>query len=332
MTKVSKTKSKPRQSKPKSMPILSKLKGSNPVVLAVVAIVAIAGSYWAYYSFAATPEIASGRAGYCLDDRNNGTANGTVVQIWTCNGLPNQQWSVVGKTIQIHGKCMEAKGWGTANGTVIDLWDCNGGANQQWTFFDESLVNAHSNTCLDDTGYGNSGTAMHLYTCNGGSNQKWYQSAYAVSNGSGGGTNCNLSDSAGNKQGDFCAQAYAWAAFPFYGWNVSTMAYVSPGKYNFGSGNLSYQTCLKDLWNHESGWQWYADNPSSGAYGIPQSYPGNKMAVEGSDWQTNSYTQVRWGMDYIKNTSKAGNADYVNGVHVTNPCLALAYENENNSY
>jgi len=268
------------------MPILSKLKGSNPVVLAVVAIVAIAGSYWAYYSFAATPEIASGRAGYCLDDRNNGTANGTVVQIWTCNGLPNQQWSVVGKTIQIHGKCMEAKGWGTANGTVIDLWDCNGGANQQWTFFDESLVNAH----------------------------------------------CNLSDSAGNKQGDFCAQAYAWAAFPFYGWNVSTMAYVSPGKYNFGSGNLSYQTCLKDLWNHESGWQWYADNPSSGAYGIPQSYPGNKMAVEGSDWQTNSYTQVRWGMDYIKNTSKAGNADYVNGVHVTNPCLALAYENENNSY
>ena len=43
--------------------------------------------------------------------------------------------------------------------------------------------------------------------------------------------------------------------------------------------------CLYDLWQQESGWNVYAENPS-GAYGIPQSLPGDKMASAGADWQT----------------------------------------------
>ena len=58
--------------------------------------------------------------------------------------------------------------------------------------------------------------------------------------------------------------------------------------------------CLEALWNRESGWNHLAQNPSSGAYGIPQSLPGSKMASAGSDWRTNPYTQVRWGVTYIK--------------------------------
>jgi phage-related protein len=54
------------------------------------------------------------------------------------------------------------------------------------------------------------------------------------------------------------------------------------------------------LWNGESGWNQYADNPTSDAYGIPQSLPGSKMASEGADWRTNPATQIRWGMKYIK--------------------------------
>ena len=57
--------------------------------------------------------------------------------------------------------------------------------------------------------------------------------------------------------------------------------------------------CLNSLWMRESGWNTYAQNPSSGAYGIPQSLPGNKMATAGSDWQTNPATQIRWGLGYI---------------------------------
>ena len=49
----------------------------------------------------------------------------------------------------------------------------------------------------------------------------------------------------------------------------------------------------------ESRWDYRAMNPSSGAYGIPQSLPGSKMASAGSDWRTNPVTQIRWGLGYI---------------------------------
>ena len=56
--------------------------------------------------------------------------------------------------------------------------------------------------------------------------------------------------------------------------------------------------CLDSLWTKESGWQWNAHN-GSGAYGIPQSLPGDKMASAGSDWTTNPITQITWGLQYI---------------------------------
>lgn len=49
---------------------------------------------------------------------------------------------------------------------------------------------------------------------------------------------------------------------------------------------------------HESGWNPQATNPSSGAYGLPQSLPGNKMASAGADWKTNYQTQVKWFLNY----------------------------------
>ena len=58
--------------------------------------------------------------------------------------------------------------------------------------------------------------------------------------------------------------------------------------------------CLVALWNRESGWNVYAHNPSSGAYGIPQSLPGDKMASAGADWATNPATQLTWGLGYIQ--------------------------------
>ena len=68
-------------------------------------------------------------------------------------------------------------------------------------------------------------------------------------------------------------------------------------RYGWGPGQMDY---LIPLWNQESGWRWNAMNPSSGAYGIPQSLPGSKMASAGADWRTNPDTQIRWGESYIK--------------------------------
>ena len=59
--------------------------------------------------------------------------------------------------------------------------------------------------------------------------------------------------------------------------------------------------CLDTLWAHESGWRTTAGNKSSGAYGIPQALPGNKMAKVGDDWRTNPATQIKWGLGYVKN-------------------------------
>ncbi len=44
---------------------------------------------------------------------------------------------------------------------------------------------------------------------------------------------------------------------------------------NWGRDQYS---CLVALWERESNWRWNALNKSSGAYGIPQSLPGRKMA------------------------------------------------------
>ncbi|MDX5318838.1 MAG: G5 domain-containing protein [Actinomycetes bacterium] len=61
----------------------------------------------------------------------------------------------------------------------------------------------------------------------------------------------------------------------------------------------SQWSCLDALWQRESGWNHLAMNPSSGAYGIPQSLPGSKMATVAADWRTNPATQITWGLNYI---------------------------------
>jgi hypothetical protein len=78
------------------------------------------------------------------------------------------------------------------------------------------------------------------------------------------------------------ARQIAWFMLKSYGW--TTREYPS----------------LSSLWARESGWNPYARNSYSGAYGIPQAMPGGKMASAGGDWRTNPRTQIRWGLHYIK--------------------------------
>jgi hypothetical protein len=69
------------------------------------------------------------------------------------------------------------------------------------------------------------------------------------------------------------------------------------GSFGWSSSQFA---CLDPLWEHESGWSVTADNPGSGAYGIPQALPGSRMASAGPDWQADAATQIRWGLEYIK--------------------------------
>jgi len=81
----------------------------------------------------------------------------------------------------------------------------------------------------------------------------------------------------------------------------------------------SEYSCLVALWQKESGWNYRALNRSSGAYGIPQSLPGEKMASAGADWATNHETQIRWGLGYIEG-------------RYGHPCAAWAHSQQKNWY
>jgi flagellar biosynthesis GTPase FlhF len=57
--------------------------------------------------------------------------------------------------------------------------------------------------------------------------------------------------------------------------------------------------CFSNIVDHESGWNYRATNPSSGAYGLMQALPGYKMQSAGADWQSNPATQIKWGLSYM---------------------------------
>ena len=80
---------------------------------------------------------------------------------------------------------------------------------------------------------------------------------------------------------------------------AAAQAYAQQKCYNYGWSDEDYYNLVL-LWNKESRWNMYAQNRSSGAYGIPQALPASKMASAGSDYLTNYQTQVNWGLNYIR--------------------------------
>jgi beta-glucanase (GH16 family) len=118
----------------------------------------------------------TGIGGKCVDVAAAGTANGTAIQLYDCNGTAAQQWTVGGDgTLRALGKCMDVTAAGTADGTKVQLYDCNGTGAQQWVVTAaHDIVNPAANKCLDATGGSSAnGTRLQIWTCAGTANQKW---------------------------------------------------------------------------------------------------------------------------------------------------------------
>nr|WP_237554671.1 ricin-type beta-trefoil lectin domain protein [Streptomyces sp. SID4948] len=117
----------------------------------------------------------TGYGGKCVDVAAASSANGTAVQLYTCNDTTAQQWTSSNGTLQSLGKCMDVASAGTANGSKVQLYDCNGTAAQQWTHQSNGeLVNAGSGKCLDATGPSSAdGTRLQIWTCSDSANQQW---------------------------------------------------------------------------------------------------------------------------------------------------------------
>jgi type 1 glutamine amidotransferase len=116
-----------------------------------------------------------GLAGKCLDISGSNTADGTKVQLWTCNGSGAQNWSRQGQTFRALGKCLDVAGGATANGTKTQLWTCNGSGAQNWApQADGSIRNPQSGRCLDVSQNSSAdGQQIHIWDCLGAANQKW---------------------------------------------------------------------------------------------------------------------------------------------------------------
>ncbi|WP_405470869.1 ricin-type beta-trefoil lectin domain protein [Streptomyces canus] len=122
----------------------------------------------------------TGKSGLCLDAAGGGTANGTVVQIYTCNGSAGQQWRVEGDDKGLHLrnvkslKCLDVAGNNSANGTKIQLLTCSSSPAQTWEYNVRAatpLKNVGTGKCLDLPTY-DSGQDSRLWTCSGGTPQK----------------------------------------------------------------------------------------------------------------------------------------------------------------
>jgi hypothetical protein len=87
----------------------------------------------------------------------------------------------------------------------------------------------------------------------------------------------------------------------------------------YGNWNNSQISCLNQLWNGESHWNFQAHNYRSGAHGIPQALPATKMEIVSTDWRTNPVTQIKWGLSYIK-------------ARYGTPCKALAKKHRSHYY
>ncbi len=118
----------------------------------------------------------TGLAGKCLDVNASGTADGTKIQLYTCNGTNAQKWTVTpNSTIKALGKCLDVAAGGSANGTKVQLWTCNGTGAQNWSAqSDGTIRNPQSGKCLDVSANSSAdGQQIHIWDCHNGANQKW---------------------------------------------------------------------------------------------------------------------------------------------------------------
>ena len=170
----------------------------------------------------------------------------------------------------------------------------SGSNNQHESSGNNAGNTGNSNNTLATTGNtGNTGNAGNTGNNNGNTGNTGNTGNSGNTGNTGGGTN-NNSGSSGSDSGTTTtpsgrlwhatvaqAQAYAAGAAAQRGWTGNDW------------------DCLVKLWTRESSWLWYAENASSGAYGIPQSLPADKMAAFGANYRDDAAVQIDWGLWYI---------------------------------
>ena len=123
----------------------------------------------------------------CVDARAAGTANGTVIQQYTCNGTQAQQYQFQPTSdgfVRVNNrndatKVIDVTGVSAADNAGLQLWAYSNGANQQWQAASEGggyfhFVSRYSSKCLTVPN-GSTADSVQLVqlTCNGGPTQSF---------------------------------------------------------------------------------------------------------------------------------------------------------------
>ena len=139
-------------------------------------------------SAVATPLVGVG--GLCLDLASDNNADGSKVDVYTCNGTNGQEWTEESNgTVHAAGKCLDVASGSTANNAPVDLYTCNGTAAQLWQpQANGALLNPASGKCLNDPNSSTTlGTQVQIATCTGGAAQSWVSPAGSSTGGGSGG-------------------------------------------------------------------------------------------------------------------------------------------------
>lgn len=112
----------------------------------------------------------------CLDAASGGTAAGTAIQLYDCNGTAAQDWSYDSgdgtlRRSDARTTCIQDMG----KGAQLRLQNCNGSTSQRWNANASGwYVNASSNLCIDVASWGTAnGTAIVTWDCTNATIQIW---------------------------------------------------------------------------------------------------------------------------------------------------------------
>ncbi|MCB5180955.1 polymorphic toxin-type HINT domain-containing protein [Streptomyces antimicrobicus] len=111
-----------------------------------------------------------GLADKCLDLQSGNTADGTSLQLHSCNATKAQQWRLTGDTLRFQDKCV------TNQSGTPRLAACDGSAAQKFVYRpgDKTIHHPATNQCLDvPAGNSADGTVLNIWTCNGAPSQVW---------------------------------------------------------------------------------------------------------------------------------------------------------------
>ena len=126
----------------------------------------------------APPPVGSiaGLGSACVDVAGAHRADGTPIQLWTCNRHPAQTWTVASDaTLEALGKCMDVAGVHRANRSPVVLSRCDGAAAEHWVPLAGGLLrNPASGRCLTDPRSRTAdGTPLFVTACRPVANERW---------------------------------------------------------------------------------------------------------------------------------------------------------------